>query len=88
MLGTATHDLAETTSHLIDGTEVDYAWGVRVASTPYGRLITHGGSWQSWLSKTVRVPDRQIAVAVLSVGAEELAVSETGLRLAETLARQ
>jgi hypothetical protein len=65
---------------------VDYAWGVRVTPAPYGRVITHGGSWPGWLAKTVRVPERQVAVAILSVGAEERAVSDTGLRLAQILA--
>jgi CubicO group peptidase (beta-lactamase class C family) len=84
--GAAVHRLAETPTRLGDGSPVDYAWGVRVTPAPYGRVITHGGSWPDWLAKTVRVPERQVAVAILSVGAEERAVSDTGLRLAQILA--
>lgn len=85
-LGSATHSLAETTTRLTGGSELDYAWGLRVTPTPYGRLITHGGSWQTWLAKTARIPERQVAVAVLSVGGDELAVSHTGTELARALA--
>lgn len=84
--GAAVHRRAETTTRLRDGAPVDYAWGVRVTSAPYGRLITHGGSWHRWLAKTARIPERQVAVAVLSVGATERAISDTGTRLAEVLA--
>ena len=31
--------------HLSDGTALDYAWGIRVVETPYGRQISHGGMW-------------------------------------------
>jgi hypothetical protein len=36
--------------------------------------------------KTVRIPERQFAVAILSVDATEEAVSDTGIQLAEALA--
>ncbi len=78
--------LAETTGRLADGTHLDYAWGVRIRPTSYGRLITHGGSWQTWLAKTARVPEKRVAVAVLSVGGTEQTVSDTGAHLAEALA--
>lgn len=84
--GAAAQRLAETTGQLVDGAHVDYAWGVRITPTPCGRLITHGGSRQSWLAKTVRIPERRVAVAVLSVGAKEQAVSDTGTHLADALA--
>ena len=50
------------------------------------RLISHGGNWPRWLAKTVRIPERQFAVAILSVDATEEAVSDTGIQLAEALA--
>jgi CubicO group peptidase (beta-lactamase class C family) len=84
--GASAQRLAETTTQLVDGSHLDYAWGVRITPAPYGRLITHGGSWQRWLAKTVRIPERQVAVAILSVDATEQAVSDTGTQLAEALA--
>lgn len=87
-LGRAAQRLAETTSRLADGTPGDYAWGVRIGSCPHGRLITHGGSWHGWLAKTVRIPERQVAVAILSLGSTEQAVSEAGVRLALDIASE
>lgn len=86
IFGAAAHHLAETTGELVDGSHVDYAWGVRVTPARSGRVITHGGSWQSWLAKTVRIPERRVAVAILSVGATEQAISDTGTQLAGALA--
>jgi CubicO group peptidase (beta-lactamase class C family) len=88
VFGPAPHGLAETTTQLADGSDLNYAWGLRVTSKPYGRLITHGGSCHSWLAKTVRIPERQVAVAILSVGSTEQLVSGTGTYLAEALASQ
>lgn len=73
---------AETAGSLDDGTSLDYAWGVRVTETRHGRRISHGGTWGGWLAKTVRLPERQIAVAVLSVGSTEDAISALGFDLA------
>jgi len=84
--GAAAHHLAETTTRLAHGVSLDYAWGVRITATPYGRLVTHGGSWHNWLAKTVRVPERQVAVAILSLGATEETISTTGTQLAQVLA--
>jgi len=84
--GAAAHCQAETTTRLADGRHLDYAWGVRITPTHHGRLVTHGGSWHSWLAKTVRVPERQVAVAILSLGATEETISTTGTQLAEVLA--
>ena len=77
----------ETPGWLDDGTPLDYAWGVRVTASPAGRRISHGGSWAGWLAKTVRLPERQIAVAVLSIGSQESAISELGTDLADHLAQ-
>ena len=78
--------LAESTTALADGSPLDYAWGVRVTASPAGRVITHGGSWDRWLAKTVRIPDQRVAVAILSVGAAELDISRTGTDLATAIA--
>lgn len=86
VLGYVVHRRAESLSRPVDGWSIDYAWGVRITSTHSGRLITHGGSWEGWLAKTVRIPEQQIAVAVLSIGSNANAVSDTGIRLAETFA--
>lgn len=77
---------AESPGSLDDGSALDYAWGMRLAATPHGRRITHGGSWAGWLAKTVRLPESQIAVAVLSIGGVEDAVSSLGTDLANALA--
>jgi CubicO group peptidase (beta-lactamase class C family) len=73
---------------LADGTALDYAWGIRVVETPYGRRISHGGWWADWLAKTVRFPDRNVAVAVLSTGGTEDEISRLGVDLATRLASE
>lgn len=87
VLGDAAVRRAETPGRLNDGTPLDYAWGIRIGTTSHGPRITHGGTWASWLAKTVRVPDRQIAVAVLSAGSTEYEISELGIDLAALAAR-
>jgi CubicO group peptidase (beta-lactamase class C family) len=77
---------AETPGCLDDGTPLDYAWGLRVTPSPHGRRITHGGSWAGWQAKTIRLPERQIAVAVLSTGGEEQLISTLGTDLADQFA--
>ena len=84
--GTAAQQLSESTTALTDGAHVDYAWGVRVTPSSSGRVITHGGSWDTWLAKTVRMPEQHIAVAVLSVGSTEFDVSRSGTDLAAAIA--
>lgn len=86
--GAETQRLAETTGRLTDGSDLSYAWGMRIRPIAAGRMITHGGSWRTWLAKTARVPDRQIAVAVLSVGGTEQAISDVGVDIATALAAQ
>lgn len=76
----------ETVGRLNDGSALDYAWGLRVARTPMGRQVTHGGSWGGWLAKTVRLPGEHVAVAVLSTGGTEAAISGFSTELAAFLA--
>jgi CubicO group peptidase (beta-lactamase class C family) len=73
----------ERPGHLADGAALDYAWGIRVAQTPYGRCLSHGGTWANWLAKTVRFPNQRVAVAVLSTGGSEVAISDLGIDLAQ-----
>jgi CubicO group peptidase (beta-lactamase class C family) len=80
-LGQAAQRLAETPA----GPSNSYARGVRVTSAGPYRLITHGGTWYRWFAKTVRVPERQVAVAVLSLGGSEAKVSTMGNDLARAL---
>ena len=74
--------------HLSDGTALDYAWGIRVVETPYGRQISHGGMWANRLAKTVRFPEKGVAVAVLSIGGTEDEISRLGVELATRLATE
>lgn len=76
----------ETPGRLNDGSVLDYGWGLRITPTPHGRQVSHGGSWASWLAKTVRIPGRGIAVAVLSTGGTETAISDAGTQLAALIA--
>ena len=76
----------ETTGRLADGSSLDYGWGVRVTETPNGRRVSHGGRWDPWLAKSVRLPRQGIAVAVLSRGSRETVISETGFRIADVVA--
>ncbi|WP_163543002.1 serine hydrolase domain-containing protein [Occultella kanbiaonis] len=85
-LGGRAQRMAETPGGPDAGSGSGYAWGVRVSARPYGALVTHGGSWGGWQAKTVRVPARRIAVAVLGVGAPEQVISDLGTDLAQTLA--
>lgn len=84
-LGNGTEQISETTTLLTNGSEVDYAWGVRVTTHAAGRLLTHGGSWYAWLTKTVRIPEQQVAVVIMSLGSSELDVSRTGTDLADAV---
>lgn len=63
-----------------------YGWGVSVAPSPFGIRVTHGGTWSAWLSKSVRLPSRGVAVAVLSTGGTESGISDLGLTLADDAA--
>ncbi len=57
-----------------------------VTETAMGPLVTHGGTWPGWVSKTARYPQRDIAVAVMSDGTDEKTISQLGITLAERAA--
>ena len=76
----------ETSGRLDDGSLLDYGWGVGITETPAGRRISHGGTWDPWLAKSVRVPEQGVAVAVLSIGSTGTVISDTGFRIANVLA--
>ena len=81
----AVHRL-ETAGRLEDGSPLDYGWGVGIAETAVGRRISHGGTWDPWLAKSVRVPEHGVAVSVLSIGSTEAVISDTGFWIADRLA--
>jgi CubicO group peptidase (beta-lactamase class C family) len=82
VLGAELVERLETPGRLDDGTPLDYAWGMRATQSGGRRTLTHGGSWPGWLAKTVRQPDQEIAVCVLSASSDETCVSELGVALA------
>jgi len=50
-------------------------------------MISHGGTWGTWLTKTVRVPEERLVVAILSVGCEQHRVTAAALQLVSSLLR-
>jgi CubicO group peptidase (beta-lactamase class C family) len=56
-----------TTGSLDDGTQLDYAWGVRIFSAVDGPVQSHGGSWEGATAKLVRLPHRRASFAALAV---------------------
>lgn len=84
--GSAAAARLDSPGALDDGASLDYGWGVRVTQTATGPLVTHGGSWPGWVSKTVRYPERDIAVAVMSHGSDDQTISQLGITLAERTA--
>jgi len=67
---------------LADGTSIDYAWGVPAITIDGVLTASHGGSWQRWQSKTLRLPSRNIAVAIAGRTSDALAISDLGNDLA------
>ncbi|BDZ49707.1 D-alanyl-D-alanine carboxypeptidase [Frondihabitans sucicola] len=67
---------------LADGTSIDYSWGVRTTTIDGVLAASHGGSWQRWQSKTLRLPSRNIAVAIAGRTSDALAISDFGNDLA------
>ena len=84
-LGSSVHALAEETGRLSDGTPLDYAWGIRVFQHGGRRTTSHGGSWPTWSSKTIRQPEQGVSVAILSTSDDAQAVTDVALALADEL---
>ena len=59
-------DTLHTTGALDDGTQLDYAWGVRVFRVGANRVQSHGGSWEGVTAKLVRLPDLGVSFAALA----------------------
>jgi CubicO group peptidase (beta-lactamase class C family) len=68
------------------GELLEYAWGVRVTMQQGRRTVTHGGGWPGWLSKSVRLPEQKIAVALLAQADDEQAISEAAAAVAAQVA--
>ncbi len=56
----------QTPGKLADGTELDYACGLRVTTWRDQRVIDHGGAWAGYRSQLVRFPDHDLTVVVLA----------------------
>ena len=55
----------EEPARLNDGRALDYARGLTVDSTPYGRAVFHGGSARAFKALLVRLPDQGLSFAML-----------------------
>lgn len=75
------------TGHLLGGETVEYGWGVRVLRIGGLLAASHGGSWQRWQSKTLRIPERECAVVVAARTDDTLAVSDLGTKIAATVSK-
>ncbi|MEX0690211.1 MAG: serine hydrolase domain-containing protein [Gemmatimonadales bacterium] len=58
-------------ARLNDGTALEYARGLRVEDTPYGRAVTHGGSARAFKALLVRLPDQALSFAMLCNAGDE-----------------
>jgi CubicO group peptidase (beta-lactamase class C family) len=75
--------MVETPGALDNGQPLDYAWGCQVTPRLGRRTISHDGTWPGWRATTVRQPDQDIAVCILSSTNDDGLVSETGFALAD-----
>lgn len=73
----------QTAGQLDDGTPLTYGWGMTVSTRAGIRTYTHGGNWPGWCAKTVRQPDRGMAVALLSCCDDVARISQTALDIAD-----
>jgi hypothetical protein len=74
--------LAETPGVLDDGTQLDYAWGIRIITHLGRRTVSHGGSWPTWSAKAIRQPDSGLSVAILTTSPDVGEVTAVALGLA------
>jgi CubicO group peptidase (beta-lactamase class C family) len=85
-LGKTVHALAEEPGALDDGTELDYAWGVRVFEHKGRRTISHGGSWPTWSAKAIRQPDLGVSVAIMTTSEDVDTITAAALAMVDAIA--
>lgn len=73
------------TVRLVSGQHVNYGWGVRVIRIGGLAAASHGGSWERWQSKTLRIPERDCTVVVAARSDNAQAVSDLGTNVAAEL---
>ena len=61
--------LVTAPGRLIDGTSVDYGWGLGLRQHRDQPLLIHGGEWAGAQAKAVRSPELGMAVVGLAAGA-------------------
>jgi CubicO group peptidase (beta-lactamase class C family) len=65
-LGRDVMDMVQTHGVLNDGTEIDYAWGLRVRSYRGLKLVEHGGAWAGFRAQIIRFPEQRFSVIALA----------------------
>lgn len=91
-LGTGGPELIDriaTPGRLDNGEEIDYAFGLEIASHRGLRLVSHGGGYVGYRAEMARFPDQRLSVAVLcnraDAEAEQLAITIAELYLADEM---
>jgi CubicO group peptidase (beta-lactamase class C family) len=87
----ASLERAWTPGKLDNGKPVPYGLGWEVGGSPFGRTVGHSGSWPGFTTYFLRLPERDVAVAVLrnywdlprDIAAIELARRSAGLLLVD-----
>ena len=65
-LGKDVMDLLHTPGVLADGTEIEYAWGLRVSTYRGLKIVEHGGAWAGFRAEILRFPEQRLSVIALS----------------------
>jgi len=65
-LGKDVMDLLHTPGVLADGTEIEYAWGLRVSTYRGLKIVEHGGAWAGFRAEILRFPEQKLSVIALS----------------------
>jgi CubicO group peptidase (beta-lactamase class C family) len=65
-LGKDVMDMIQTPGTLDNGTKIDYAWGLRVATYRGLKTVEHGGAWAGFRAEILRFPDQKLSVIALS----------------------
>lgn len=71
---------------LASAERIDYARGVRITSTSGFQTASHGGTWERWQSKTLRIPERECTVVVAARSHDAQTVSDLGNRTISDIA--